>query len=62
MNTIETIMAANEARLEIHSLADIYSWETICREMVSRMSGSECTCFIEDFNQAYSSAIDEDNQ
>ena len=55
------IMTANDARLAIYSLADMYSWETIGREMLSRMNGDEAESFLTDFTDLYSSSIVEDD-
>ena len=60
MTQRQQIMTATIARLEIYKLVDIYSWETIGREMVSRMSGDEARSFVEDFEDLYSSSIIED--
>ena len=32
-------MSANQARVAIYDLADDFSWETVGRELISRMSG-----------------------
>jgi len=48
--------AANSAaasRSDIYDLADLYSWETVAREMVSRMSGDEAREFVSDFISLY---------
>jgi hypothetical protein len=60
MTQRQQIMTANTARMEIYKLADIYSWETIGREMICRMSGDEARSFVEDFENLYSSSIIED--
>ena len=56
------IMTANDARLAIYSLADMYSWETVGREMLSRMNGDEAMHFLADFKYLYSSSIVEDDE
>ena len=42
-------LSASEARCAIFDLADDFSWETVAREMISRMSGDEAREFLEDF-------------
>ena len=37
----------------ICDLADVYSWETVAKEMISRMSGDEAREFVEDFKSLY---------
>ena len=44
---------ASEARDDICDLARIYSWETVAREMLTRMSGDEAREFVEDFIALY---------
>ena len=44
---------AADAREAICDLADLYSWETVAREMISRMTGDEAWEFVEDFNALY---------
>jgi hypothetical protein len=46
-------LSASEARSAIYDLADLYSWETIATEMISRMSGDEAREFVEDFQRLY---------
>jgi len=46
-------LSASEARSAIYDLADLYSWETIATEMISRMSGDEAREFVEDFRSLY---------
>ncbi len=46
-------LSASEARCAIFDLADDFSWETVAREMVSRMSGDEAREFVEDFISLY---------
>jgi hypothetical protein len=46
-------MSANAARLAVYDLADDFSWETIGRELVSRMTGDEAREFLEDFRSLY---------
>ena len=43
-------LSANDAKSEIINLADNYSFETICREMIIRMSGDDAREFLEHFN------------
>jgi hypothetical protein len=42
-------LSASQARSAIYDLADLYSWETIATEMISRMSGDEAREFVDDF-------------
>ena len=46
-------LTASQARGAICDLADLYSWETIAQEMISRMSGDEAREFVEDFQSLY---------
>ena len=46
-------LSASEARSAIYDLADDFSWETVAREMVARMSGDEAREFLEDFQRLY---------
>ena len=46
-------LSANQARGAICDLADQYSWETVAREMLSRLSGDEAREFVEDFQSLY---------
>ena len=46
-------MSASQARGAICDLADQFSWETIAREMIDRMSGDEAREFVEDFQSLY---------
>lgn len=46
-------LTASQARGAICDLADQFSWETVAREMISRMSGDEAREFVEDFNSLY---------
>ena len=46
-------LSASQARSAIYDLADLYSWETIATEMISRMSGDEAREFVEDFQRLY---------
>ena len=46
-------LSASAARSAICDLADLYSWETIAQEMISRMSGDEAREFVEDFQSLY---------
>ncbi len=46
-------LSAAEARGTIFDLADDFSWETVAREMISRMSGDEAREFVEDFISLY---------
>jgi hypothetical protein len=46
-------LSASEARCAIFDLADDFSWETVAREMISRMSGDEAREFLEDFTSLY---------
>ena len=48
-----TRMTAHEARCMICDLADVYSWETVALEMISRLSGDEAREFVEDFKSLY---------
>ena len=46
-------LSASEARGAIYDLADDFSWETVAREMISRMSGDDAREFVEDFIHLY---------
>ena len=46
-------LSASAARSAIYDLADLYSWETVALEMISRMSGDEAREFVEDFRRLY---------
>ena len=46
-------LSASQARSAICWLADDFSWETVAREMISRMSGDEAREFVEDFRNLY---------
>jgi hypothetical protein len=46
-------LSASQARSAIYDLADLYSWETIATEMISRMSGDEAREFVDDFQRLY---------
>ena len=46
--------SASEARSTICVLADEYSWETVAKEMIHRMTGDEAREFVEDFQTNYS--------
>jgi hypothetical protein len=46
-------LTASQARSAIYDLADLYSWETIATEMISRMSGDEAREFVDDFIRLY---------
>jgi hypothetical protein len=46
-------LTVNEAKCAIYDLADDYSWETVAREMVARMSGDEARDFLSDFQRLY---------
>jgi hypothetical protein len=46
-------LSAAEARGTIFDLADDFSWETVAREMVARMSGDEAREFVDDFIRYY---------
>jgi hypothetical protein len=46
-------LSASQARSAICDLADQFSWETVAREMISRMTGDEAREFVEDFNALY---------
>jgi len=48
-----TVPSAHDARCMICDLADVYSWETVAKEMISRMSGDEAREFVEDFKSLY---------
>jgi hypothetical protein len=51
--TTATRLTATEARSAIYDLADLYSWETVAKEMIARMSGDEAREFVEDFQRLY---------
>jgi len=46
-------LSASQARGAICDLADQFSWETIAREMIDRMTGDEAREFVEDFQTLY---------
>jgi hypothetical protein len=46
-------LSASQARGAICDLADQFSWETVAREMIDRMSGDEAREFLEDFQSLY---------
>ena len=48
-----TRLTTNEAKCAIYDLADDYSWETVAREMIARMSGDEAREFVADFKRLY---------
>jgi len=51
--TTATRLTASEARCAIYDLADLYSWETVAREMICNMSGDQAREFVEDFQRLY---------
>ena len=51
--TTATRLTANQAKSAIYDLADDFSWETVAKEMVARMSGDEARDFLEDFQRLY---------
>ena len=53
MTSTPTRLSANAARCAIYDLADLYSWQTVAAEMISRMSGDEANEFVEDFRRLY---------
>ena len=53
MSTTSERLTANEAKSAIYDLADDFSWETVAKEMVARMSGDEARDFLEDFQRLY---------
>jgi len=42
-------LSASQAKSEIITLTDNFSWETVGREMIARMSGDEAREFLEHF-------------
>jgi hypothetical protein len=46
-------LSASQARTAIFDLADQFSWETVAREMIGRLSGDEAREFVEDFQSLY---------
>lgn len=46
-------LSASEARAAIFDLADDFSWETVAREMISRMTVDEAREFLQDFRALY---------
>jgi hypothetical protein len=46
-------LTASQALSAIYDLADLYSWETIATEMISRMSGDQAREFVDDFQRLY---------
>jgi hypothetical protein len=53
MSTTSERLTANEAKSAIYDLADDFSWETVAKEMVARMSGDEARDFLSDFKRLY---------
>ena len=51
--TNATRLTANQAKSAIYDLADDFSWETVAKEMIARMSGDEARDFLEDFTRLY---------
>ena len=51
--TNATRLTANQAKSAIYDLADDFSWETVAKEMVARLSGDEARDFLEDFTRLY---------
>lgn len=51
--TTATRLTANQAKSAIYDLADDFSWVTVAKEMVARMSGDEARDFLEDFTRLY---------
>ena len=51
--TVTRYMSSNVAKCAIFDLADTFSWETVAREMIARMSGDEAREFLEDFTSLY---------
>ena len=45
-----SFLSASDARAKIVEMADNYSWETVCREIVLRMNGDEAREFVEHFD------------
>ena len=50
MPATDTYQTASEAKSAIHDLADVYSWETIARELVAQMTGDDAREFLHYFN------------
>ena len=48
-----TAPSAHDTRCMICDLADHYSWETVAKEMIRRMTGDEAREFVEDFKSFY---------
>ena len=48
-------ISANQAKVEIYDLADVWCWETVAKEMIARMSGDEAREFVDDFRRLYDS-------
>ena len=51
--TTTTRLTAGQAQCAIYNLADLYSWETVAKEMIARMSGDEAREFLEIFTRLY---------
>ena len=51
--TTTTRLTAGQAQCAIYDLADDFSWETVAKEMIARMSGDEAREFLEDFTRLY---------
>lgn len=47
------MLTANDARSAIYDLADVYSWETIAKEMIAQMSGNDAREFVDFFERNY---------
>jgi hypothetical protein len=46
-------LKASQARSAIYDLADQFSWETIARDMIDRMTTDEALEFVKDFKSLY---------
>ena len=46
-------LSATQAREKILEFADLYSFETVCLEIVNRMSGDEAREFVEHFHDYF---------
>jgi hypothetical protein len=51
--TTSTRLTYSEAFNAIYDLADLYSWETIAKEMLCQMSGDDARFFLDEFRRLY---------
>ena len=53
MTIASTFLTASEVRSAIYDLADLYSWETVAKEMICQMSGDDARFFLSTFRRLY---------